>query len=198
MLAEIARFTAPHCDCCVTTLLKKPPKTTRRPWTHSSSGTAFRRLRRLLRHAAGGGGLVLRSDDALRYPARYLFVFLDHHGMLSVFGSPTWRTVTGGSANYVHAVAARLNEVFPERRCTRRSRVSDGVVLRAGGDAPRSFDAAVVAVHPDQALLLLDDLTPWEQAVLGAIPYSTNRLSCTPTNRCSPAAAARAHRGTTW
>lgn len=41
--------------------------------------------------------------DALRYPARYLFVFLDHHGMLSVFGSPTWRTVTGGSANYVQA-----------------------------------------------------------------------------------------------
>ena len=34
---------------------------------------------------------------ALDYPARYLFTFLQHHGMLSVFGSPTWRTVTGGS-----------------------------------------------------------------------------------------------------
>ena len=30
-----------------------------------------------------------RPGDAMRYPARYLFVFLDHHGMLSVFGSPT-------------------------------------------------------------------------------------------------------------
>ncbi|WP_280222161.1 FAD-dependent oxidoreductase, partial [Nocardia neocaledoniensis] len=35
-------------------------------------------------------------DLALRYPARYLFTFLDHHGMLTVFGSPTWRTVVGG------------------------------------------------------------------------------------------------------
>ena len=43
--------------------------------------------------------------DALRYPARYLFVFLQHHGMLSVFGSPTWRTVVGGSATYVEAIA---------------------------------------------------------------------------------------------
>ena len=34
---------------------------------------------------------------ALDYPARYLFTFLEHHGMLTVFGSPTWRTVTGGS-----------------------------------------------------------------------------------------------------
>lgn len=34
---------------------------------------------------------------ALEYPARYLFRFLEHHGMLSVSGSPVWRTVTGGN-----------------------------------------------------------------------------------------------------
>ena len=38
---------------------------------------------------------------ALEYPARYLFAFLQHHGMLAVFGSPQWRTVTGGSREYV-------------------------------------------------------------------------------------------------
>ena len=47
----------------------------------------------------------------MRYPARYLFVFLEHHGMLSVFGSPTWRTVVGGSATYVEAIATRIDEV---------------------------------------------------------------------------------------
>ena len=45
---------------------------------------------------------------ALDYPARYLFTFLEHHGMLGVFGSPQWRTVTGGSREYVDAVAAGL------------------------------------------------------------------------------------------
>ena len=34
---------------------------------------------------------------SLDYPARYLFTFLEHHGMLGIFGSPEWRTVTGGS-----------------------------------------------------------------------------------------------------
>jgi len=115
------------------------------------------------------------GDDALRYPARYLFVFLEHHGMLSVFGSPTWRTVTGGSANYVQAVAARLGEVLIGTPVHSLERVPDGVIVRAGSNAPQLFEAAVVAVHPDQALLLLDDVTPWERAVLGAIPYSTNR-----------------------
>jgi uncharacterized protein len=115
------------------------------------------------------------GGDALRYPARYLFVFLAHHGMLSVFGSPTWRTVTGGSANYVQAVAARLDEVSTRTPVRSLRRVPGGVMVLAGSNPPRFFDAAVVAVHPDQALLLLDDPTSWERAVLGAIPYSTNR-----------------------
>lgn len=115
------------------------------------------------------------SEDALRYPARYLFVFLDHHGMLSVFGSPTWRTVTGGSATYVQAIASRLAEVSTGTPVHSLRRVAGGVVVQAGHDTPRLFDAAVVAVHPDQALLLLDPPTAWERHVLGAIPYSTNR-----------------------
>ncbi len=115
------------------------------------------------------------AGDALRYPARYLFVFLDHHGMLSVFGSPTWRTVTGGSANYVAAIASRLDEVSTGTPVHWLRRQPGGVSVQAGDNAARFFDAAVIAVHPDQALLLLDDATSWERAVLGAIPYSTNR-----------------------
>ena len=48
------------------------------------------------------------------YPARYLFSFLANHGMLSVSGSPTWRTVTGGSRTYVDLVAKRLTAVHPD------------------------------------------------------------------------------------
>ena len=50
-------------------------------------------------------------DVALDYPARYLFEFLHHHRMLRVFGSPTWRTVVGGSREYVARVAAGLDDV---------------------------------------------------------------------------------------
>ena len=45
---------------------------------------------------------------ALLYPARSLFTFLDHHGALSVSGSPSWRTVVGGSRSYVERAAKEL------------------------------------------------------------------------------------------
>ncbi|QNG20690.1 FAD-dependent oxidoreductase [Rhodococcus triatomae] len=111
---------------------------------------------------------------ALRYPARYLFTFLDHHGMLTVFGSPTWRTVTGGSARYVEAVADRIGEVLTGTGVAELQRSGDGVCIVDTGGEVRYFDGAVVAVHPDQALDLLAAPTATERAVLGAIGYSVN------------------------
>ncbi len=114
------------------------------------------------------------SSDALRYPARYLFVFLRHHGMLSVFGSPTWRTVTGGSARYVQATAERLHEVRVGNPVRALRRLAEGVQIDAGDGPPQMFDAVVVAAHPAQALALLDAPSRQERDVLGAITYSTN------------------------
>ncbi|MFN8226578.1 MAG: FAD-dependent oxidoreductase [Mycobacterium sp.] len=110
---------------------------------------------------------------ALDYPARYLFTFLGHHGMLTVFGSPVWRTVVGGSVTYVDAIAAGLHEVRTGSLVHDLRRVPDGVRFRAGARTHR-FDAAVVATHSDQALALLAEPTARERAALGAIPYSTN------------------------
>lgn len=111
---------------------------------------------------------------AMRYPARYLFVFLEHHGMLSVFGSPAWRTVRGGSATYVDAVAAHVDEIQSGAAVASVRRTPDGVEVTAGDRSPRTFDAAVIATHPHQALTMLDQPTAAERSVLGAIGYSTN------------------------
>jgi predicted NAD/FAD-binding protein len=110
--------------------------------------------------------------EALRYPARYLFTFLEHHGMLSVFGSPTWRTVVGGSANYVEAVLNRIDEVRAGQPVTSVRRIAGGVAITT--DVTSVFDAVVIATHPDQALLMLAEPTEAERTVLGAIPYCTN------------------------
>ncbi len=112
--------------------------------------------------------------DAMRYPARYLFAFLAHHGMLSVFGSPTWRTVAGGSATYVNAIAEHVHEVRVGTPVRSVTRVAGGVHVCTGDAAPRWFDATVIATHPDQALQLLAEPTDAQRTVLGAIPYSIN------------------------
>ena len=61
------------------------------------------------------------------YPARHLFRFLDHHGMLTVTGSPTWRTVAGGSATYVDRLVERLPDVRSDSPVTAVTRHDDGV-----------------------------------------------------------------------
>lgn len=111
---------------------------------------------------------------ALRYPARYLFTFLEHHGMLSVGGSPTWRTVRGGSREYVRRVADAVGEVRVATPVRAIHRHVDGVDIRDDGDAMRRFDAVVVATHPQQALKILGAPTPLQHEVLGAMPYSVN------------------------
>ena len=111
--------------------------------------------------------------DAMDYPARYLFQFLDHHGMLSVTGSPQWRTVVGGSAIYVEALAARLGDVRRGHGVLAVERDDEGVTVTTRGGAER-FDHVVVATHADDALDLLVDATPAEKEVLGAFRYSRN------------------------
>ncbi|WP_328322185.1 FAD-dependent oxidoreductase [Kribbella sp. NBC_00382] len=112
------------------------------------------------------------SADAERYPAHYLFRFLDHHGMLTVTGSPKWRTVTGGSRTYVDAVINRLQAVRTSTPVRAVLRHDDAVEVIT--DRSEEFDQVVVATHADTALHLLDDATPAEKALLGAFDYSVN------------------------
>lgn len=113
-------------------------------------------------------------DTALAYPARYLFTFLQHHGMLQIWGSPQWRTVTGGSHAYVDRVAARLPDLRTSTKVTSLREVAGGVEVTDGNGRTERFDAVVVATHPHQALAMLAEPTAEQSEVLRAIEYSPN------------------------
>jgi predicted NAD/FAD-binding protein len=127
---------------------------------------------------------------ALRYPASYLFSFLANHGMLSVTGSPPWRTVTGGSRTYVERIAARLAKVRLSTPVRGVRRHPGGVIVREAGGELLDFDAVVIATHPDQALRLLEAPTPDEQTVLGAFAYTPNETVLHTDSRLLPPGAA--------
>jgi predicted NAD/FAD-binding protein len=111
---------------------------------------------------------------SLAYPARYLFAFLRHHGMLAVTGSPRWRTVVGGSRRYVEAAVKELAAVAVSTPVRALTRTADGVEIRDDADTAHRADVAVVAAHPDHALALLAAPTAVERALLGAFRYSRN------------------------
>ena len=113
-------------------------------------------------------------EEALDYPARYLFRFLEHHGMLTVGDSPQWMTVVGGSRTYVDALAAGLPDVRSGDPVTSVLRGLDGVEVRTAAGRVETYDRIVLALHADHALGILADPTPAEKEVLGSFRYSRN------------------------
>ncbi|WP_103355983.1 NAD(P)/FAD-dependent oxidoreductase [Amycolatopsis sp. CA-128772] len=119
---------------------------------------------------------VWSADQAisLRYPARYLFEFLHNHGLLSLTGSPLWKTVEGGSRAYVNRAAKQLTAVHLSTPVRAVTRTAHEVEVRDDGDELHRVDKVVIATHPDQALAMLADPTSDEREVLGAFRYSRN------------------------
>lgn len=113
-------------------------------------------------------------DLAGDYPARYLFTFLDNHGLLGVTGAPAWRTVVGGSRTYVERIAERLTTVRRSAPVRAVRRHPDGVSVVTADGHRTEADAVVVATHADQALRLLADPTDAELEILSAFTYSRN------------------------
>jgi uncharacterized protein len=109
------------------------------------------------------------------FPARFLVEFFDNHGMLGFTDRPRWRTITGGSAQYVETLTApwrhRLRLGAPVQAI---SRADDHVLVSARGAEAERFDEVVIATHSDQALKLLTDASGAEREILGAIPYQMN------------------------
>ncbi|PWW56920.1 NAD(P)/FAD-dependent oxidoreductase [Actinokineospora spheciospongiae] len=114
------------------------------------------------------------AELSMRYPARYLFEFLHHHGMLAVTGSPRWKTVVGGSRTYVERAVKGLTAVEVSTPVRALVRHADHLEVRDDADVAHRFAKVVLATHPDQALRLLVDPTAAEREVLGAFEYSRN------------------------
>ena len=113
-------------------------------------------------------------ETALVYPARYLFRFLDHHGMLRVGGSPQWYSVAGGSRVYVERLAGLLKDVRAAHAVTDVTRRGDGVQIRDVTGQVTPVDRVVIATHADQALSLLTDPSDEEVTTLKQFGYSSN------------------------
>ena len=126
------------------------------------------------------------QEAALGYPARYLFSFLANHGMLTVTGSPQWRTVVGGSRSYVEKAVKELTSVRLATPVRSIHRDADGVTIRDADGGASHYRHAVIATHADTALQLLAEPTETERAVLGAVGYSDNHTVLHTSKRMLP------------
>lgn len=115
----------------------------------------------------------------LDFPADAMINFFRNHALLSHKGQHQWRTVRGGSQEYVTRLQAALLARGAELRlgagvqAVRRQ--AGGVQLRAHGDAWEQFDEVIFATHSDITLQLLSDANGVERAALSAVRYQPNR-----------------------
>ncbi|MEZ5878613.1 MAG: FAD-dependent oxidoreductase [Tepidamorphaceae bacterium] len=114
-------------------------------------------------------------NGMLAFPARTFLNFYENHGLLRFVDQPEWRTVAGGSANYV----ARLIEdggfeCMKGVGAKRIARHGSAALVEDSRGAVRPFDQVVIATHADQALALLEEPSPDEAAILGNFSYQKN------------------------
>ncbi|WP_202526357.1 NAD(P)/FAD-dependent oxidoreductase [Sneathiella litorea] len=115
------------------------------------------------------------TEDMLDYPAAAFIRFCQNHGLLQISDRPEWRTVTGGSRQYVDRIgdilagAVRLNSSVAAVHTDK-----SGVLVECRNGHIQQFDDALFATHADQALALIADPTPAHKKLLGSFAYEKN------------------------
>jgi predicted NAD/FAD-binding protein len=134
---------------------------------------------RLLSDYLGPMGAAIWSTparDMLNFPAENFVAFFKNHRLLQ-YERPVWRTVCGGSRNYVEKLTAGFRDrIRLGCAVTSIERTARGVVLTDSHGGRETYDHVVIGSHSDQALAMLSDADDRERAVLGAISYSPNTI----------------------
>ncbi|MEM7026948.1 MAG: FAD-dependent oxidoreductase [Pseudomonadota bacterium] len=115
------------------------------------------------------------ADRFRQFPMLFVIEFLNNHCMLQVNDRPQWKTVKGGSREYVK----KLTSAFAERiqlnkpvHQLRRSGNSIELILK--DNSCHEFDEVVVSCHSDQALHMLTNANDFEKDILQCFQYQQN------------------------
>lgn len=115
------------------------------------------------------------ADEMLKFPASSFLQFFYNHRLINA-DRPAWRTVKGGSRNYVSKITQSFKQnIRLEAEVTNIVRTEKGVAVTANG-VIEHFDQVVIATHSDQALAMLGDADADERDVLSAVRYLPNQV----------------------
>lgn len=115
------------------------------------------------------------AEKFRQFPIKFVLEFLDNHCMLQVNGRPPWKTVTGGSREYVKSLVKEFRDIIhlntPVKKVVREN---ESVALHFTGGMIQRFDEVILATHADTSLMLIEDGDKLETEVLRQFPYQDN------------------------
>jgi len=125
-------------------------------------------------------GASLWSCDAVRFqdfPMTFVLEFLDNHHMLQLSDRPMWKTVRGGSYQYVRRLVSQFRRrIFLGCAVSTVRRRAGYVEVGLADGRNDSFDEVILASHADQSMRMLDCAEDDETDLLAAFPYQKNEV----------------------
>lgn len=116
------------------------------------------------------------TDDMRAHPLAAFIRFWDNHGLLKLSERPAWRTVDGGSREYVERLTTPYRgHILVGTGAATIDRGDGGVRIVDTRGGEHRFDRVIVAAHADEALAMLAAPTGAEREILGAFRYVGNR-----------------------
>jgi len=114
------------------------------------------------------------ANKILQFPAHTFLTFSLNHHLLQVNGRPTWRTIRGGSREYVKKILAEINDKRLSHKVTEAAFIDGKVHLKFENDHKEEFDHVIFAGHADQTLSILKNSPPEVKETLAAFKYEKN------------------------
>lgn len=113
---------------------------------------------------------------SLDFPMSSFLDFCQNHGLVQFKDRPEWRTVPGGSRQYIKAlIESDRFDLKLSSRVKAVCRSSAGPQVTFDEGATENFDAVVVAVQGPLAFKLIADPTAQERSILSQFSVSQNR-----------------------
>ncbi len=108
------------------------------------------------------------------FPAITLLRFWKNHGFLAVEKRKQWRTVCGGSKNYVQKLIQPFKEKIQiNNPVTSVRRTPQGVEVTSNNDI-QLYDQVILSTHGDDSYRIISDPTDTENVILPAFQYQSN------------------------
>ena len=118
------------------------------------------------------------EKEILNFPAKTLLTFFKNHQLINFIFRPKWRTVKGGSKQYVNKVIEKLSS-DAKNRLILNSKIksvyckNDKIEINFE-ESTEIFDKVIMATHPDQTIKLIKNLDEQSTDILRKFKYQKN------------------------
>jgi predicted NAD/FAD-binding protein len=116
-------------------------------------------------------------EDIKAFSFTFFLRFFNNHGLLNIADRPQWRSIVGGSREYIKPLTAGFeNNISINSPVISVTDKQNQKLIRLQDSSEHLFDEVIFACHSDQALAMLAEPSLLQTEILGDMPYSKNEV----------------------